>query len=77
MSQAIGLLRRGLHEVPHLVLGSVAFIGSGIGLYFVSKHHIKHDKRRRAWKRRYVVVREEDFDPKKQVHKVDQKYPFF
>ncbi|GFQ99135.1 hypothetical protein TNCT_589441, partial [Trichonephila clavata] len=49
----------------------------GIGLYFVAKRHNKYDKDLRLYKRRYVVVREEDFDPKKQIHKVDQKYPWY
>ncbi|GFT69532.1 uncharacterized protein NPIL_500351 [Nephila pilipes] len=77
MSGAVALFKKGLHEVPHLVAGAMFFASCAVGLYFVSRRHEKYDLGRRAWKRRYTVVREEDFDPKMQVHRSERRYPLF
>ncbi|GIY83678.1 hypothetical protein CDAR_171191 [Caerostris darwini] len=77
MSQSVGLFRRAFHEVPHLVVGGGFFLTTLVGWYFASKRYNKYNLGNTAWKRRYVVVREENFKPEKQIHRPDVKHPWF
>ncbi|KAG8188893.1 hypothetical protein JTE90_014950 [Oedothorax gibbosus] len=77
MSRAVAFFKRGLHEEPHLVYGAGFTVACWIGMYFAWRRNNKYDIHRRAWKRRYTVVREEDFDPSKQVHRIERRYPWF
>ncbi|CAL1272876.1 unnamed protein product [Larinioides sclopetarius] len=77
LAQGVRLFKQGMHEVPHMVVGSIVFALSGVALVFTGKRHEKYKGDRVFWKRRYVVVREENFDPSKQIIKPGQKFPIF
>ncbi|GBN45931.1 hypothetical protein AVEN_128695-1 [Araneus ventricosus] len=77
LAQGIRLFKQGMHEVPHMVIGSIVFVLSGGLVVYTGLRHEKYKGDRVYWKRRYVVVREENFDPSKQIHRPGQKYPLF